>query len=312
MTNNQRPDRTKKSHIVPQNYLKRFSSDGTSLWVFDKVSGKTYRASIKDVAQDRGFYEISAGELENQDNSQAVEKYLANLEGTYRQVVDELLERYITEGLPDELRQPLAFFIALQALRTQEVRSRLNQFATASPDDLYTRAMRDGYVGPLPERELLEQLKTLSEAEKHATFLDPMNIFLVAEQLVNFIWLIGVHTDESYPLYTSDNPVVAQANKANDKLFGTGGLAAEGTEIILPLTPCVTLWLKERKWFAEHSSLDSSVISLSKDNIDCCNSFQISNAVRQVYCGTDFFDFARYYCDQVPAAVDPDRFNIGL
>ena len=50
----------KKQHYVPQFYLKRFSTDGHSVFVFDKFTQKVFRTNIANVASGRYFYDFYA------------------------------------------------------------------------------------------------------------------------------------------------------------------------------------------------------------------------------------------------------------
>ncbi len=50
----------KKQHYVPQYYLRRFSDDGDSLWVFNRKAGKTYKSRSEDACERKYHYEMEA------------------------------------------------------------------------------------------------------------------------------------------------------------------------------------------------------------------------------------------------------------
>ncbi len=50
----------KKQHYVPQYYLRRFSDDGDSLWVYNRKVGKTYKSRSEDVCERNYHYEMEA------------------------------------------------------------------------------------------------------------------------------------------------------------------------------------------------------------------------------------------------------------
>lgn len=50
----------KKQHYVPQYYLRRFSDDGDSLWVFNRKAGRTYKSRSEDVCERNYHYEMEA------------------------------------------------------------------------------------------------------------------------------------------------------------------------------------------------------------------------------------------------------------
>ena len=50
----------KKQHYVPQYYLRRFSDDCDSLWVYNRKTGKTYKSRSEDVCERNYHYEMEA------------------------------------------------------------------------------------------------------------------------------------------------------------------------------------------------------------------------------------------------------------
>lgn len=50
----------KKQHYVPQYYLRRFSDDGDSLWVYNRKAGKAYKSRSEDVCERNYHYEMEA------------------------------------------------------------------------------------------------------------------------------------------------------------------------------------------------------------------------------------------------------------
>jgi len=300
--------RTKKSHIVPQSYLKRFALDGEHLWVFDKASLKSYGANVRDVAQERAFYEIETDPNGTGASPQIIEQYLAQIEGETSQAVDNLLARCDPEGVPNELRDPLAKLVALQMARTKEVRMRLNNFFETGFAEVIEREVLDGYVGSIPSATMTEQLMQQTEANRHAFFLQPLAMQALTSRLLSFIWRIAIRRSNDYPLYTSDNPVVLNLIDAAFREQGGRGIDTYGVEIVFPLTPTVALWLFEPKCYAEFAPFDGTAVKLTDELVEMSNSLQVASAARQVICIQDLFDFARMYCHKVPGVRDPARF----
>jgi hypothetical protein len=59
---------TKKQHYVPQFYLKRFADARKRIYVFDKLTKRSFLASVTDIANERYFYDFPTnGQDKNQD-----------------------------------------------------------------------------------------------------------------------------------------------------------------------------------------------------------------------------------------------------
>jgi hypothetical protein len=96
--------RKKKQHFVPQMYLRRFAHEGR-IAVFDKPSGKVFPANVKDVAQERLFYDIPAEVLADVPegyNPQFVEDHLAETEAVFSTEIEALLNRSAIRVYPRE------------------------------------------------------------------------------------------------------------------------------------------------------------------------------------------------------------------
>jgi hypothetical protein len=83
--------RTKKQHYVPQAALRRFSADGERVFVYDKLLNEVRISNVRDVAQQRYFYdiphEVIPADLQQTMDRQAIEHTLSELEGDFNTVV---------------------------------------------------------------------------------------------------------------------------------------------------------------------------------------------------------------------------------
>src|SRR3982751_4111025 len=89
--------RTKKQHYVPQSALRRFSEDEERIYVFDKVRKEVRISNIRDVAQQRYFYdipqEVIPDDLQQSMDRQAIEHTLSELEADFNTVVERVLRK---------------------------------------------------------------------------------------------------------------------------------------------------------------------------------------------------------------------------
>lgn len=119
---------TAKQHFVPQYYLKRFSESKDFLFVYNKVNGKIYQSSIKDIAVQNRAYDTRwidspMGEeylLENR-----IENHLSRIESKQALFIRDLIRRLNMSLLaggakmlitPDDKEQ-LQWFVSLMIMR---------------------------------------------------------------------------------------------------------------------------------------------------------------------------------------------------
>ena len=120
-------------HIVPQCYLKNFAVKGKSdfVYVYDKVQNKSYPKAIKDVGGIDDFYTISPEFNDGTFDSKVIEtNYLSGgVEGKYSKVLSDTIESIKKEEkISKNLKMGLAIHIAIQFLRTKEIREKDEQF----------------------------------------------------------------------------------------------------------------------------------------------------------------------------------------
>lgn len=302
--------KTKKQHIVPQCYLVRFSKDGHKIFAFDKTSQKSFATNVRDIAQQHGFYDIPE-EFSGDDGKQRVEHFLANLESVYSQTLRELLNALTKGDDWSKFKERLAFFIALQVARTPEVRYRIDELFSLGEEGIKRQAKKDGYTDELPDLSHLNEYQPESAGVLHGILLtDPNLVYTISQDLLNHIWIVGKN-DTGMPLFTSDNPVIRAAHKPVP-LIGSGGLAAEGIEIQIPLTPEYVLILYDRKHFRDNAGNDGRVITMDVADVAYCNTLQVSDCYRFVYSSDDAFKLARDVCNSHPEVCSPNHYGLNF
>lgn len=308
--------RTKKQHYVPQSALRRFSEDGERIFVFDKIRKETRIANIRDIAQQRYFYDIPEEaippELEGVLDRQMIEHTLGDLESDFNMVVDRVIDN--ATGLSKMRRllntvalmrrkiisrknkRALCFFVALQYLRTREFRRTiqdgLEQFEEALrkriPED-HLEEFFEGFRGVTDANIRMHHLSMMFDSE----FVDSLT-----KMLYEHILVVGNNRGE-HKLYTSDNPMVRQPHKRHPFL-GNAGIGSPGIEIAMPLSSDHILIFMERVHFADWAKWDRKVVNLKPEHVEYYNSLQVRGCDRQVYCAYDDFDVARDFCQRWP------------
>lgn len=81
-------NKAKKHHYISQFFLKNFSSDGKSLWVFDRYK-KEYRfQSIKEIAHENKFYSYTS-----KDGEENLESVLSQVEGIAKPILQKIIKK---------------------------------------------------------------------------------------------------------------------------------------------------------------------------------------------------------------------------
>jgi len=300
----------KKQHYVPQSYLKRFSTDGRSVFVFDKFKRRVFRTNVSNVASERYFYDFPVETTDNLNvDAQLVENALAEIEAVYSNTIDSILEK-VRGNTGETLLQPshrvsMSYFVALQAMRTREQRT------------VQTQLMEKGIEAILDKTA--EHQRDEYEIQANADYvslLQSLSMFgpavqAIASALREHIWLVGVNQTEQ-PLYTSDNPVVRKAHKKDPyDIRSYAGFASEGVEIALPITPKHILILCERTFHRHIVAKDGETLLLDNhEYIKYYNSLQVAQSYRQIYCPSDNFDLARKICEAHPELCESDRARV--
>jgi hypothetical protein len=304
----------KKQHYVPQFYLKRFTHDGERLFVYDKFSKQTRQANVKDVAQERYFYdsqhtEKGLGVIER-DFSIAIGKVLKNTEprSLSRKVLDALRLRR-GRVVSRRLKAHLSFFTAVQMFRTREYRNTLVEGMEKTGRALLNMAAKMKF--PEEARDLDVEVKY---DKKNASELHTQSLFdrefltVVSEALYRHIWMVGIN-ETAQPLYTSDHPVVKRAHVTHP-VRSFSGVASKGIEIAYPLSTTRLLLMYERTYFEKHKGMNCKTISLTDDNVTYYNSLQVYQSYRQVYCPANSFALAEQICRESPDVCSPGRDRI--
>ncbi len=294
-------------HYVPRFILKRFAQPGTSkVWAYDKWKGTAFNPNIRKIAAEKGFYN-----LELDEETVTIEPVLAHLEGNASTIIGKIVDSRSLITVDTEARAILAVFLAVQFVRTKELRIKF---------ETVTRLM----VEKLTQMGATEtQLKELTDNRPEAARILGIKSVLGANYFVpyflNKTWVL-FQAERSDALYISDNPVVMH-NENEYGPYGNIGLAVKGIEIYFPISSryclgllCHSIGEELRKAYynmqkrPELSNLmkDPAVVKafcqgvvlgtpvpLVKDNVTMLNSLQVTYSSRFVYCPTDDFSLVR-------------------
>jgi hypothetical protein len=300
-----------QQHYVPRFLLKNFThGKKPKVFVYDKSNDKRFHTNIKNVAAENGFYdmEVEYGVL-------TMEPGLSRLETSTSAIIKKLTKNKDIKLLSDDEAGILAFFLAVQFVRTKEHRLKFEHIGkqfieTLREMDASEEQIKEmiGSPGEIPENKLFG-LKSLANAKDFVP------------HFLSKVWLL-LETTPKHPFFISDNPITFH-NDMDHRPYGNLGLAVKGIQIYFPLSStlclnllCPTIAEEFRKAYDNMKLLDQiapgladstmkrptfarafcegfmngTPIQVIEDNITMLNSLQVMFSSRFVYCEFDKFE----------------------
>lgn len=303
-----------KQHFVQRKYLEIYSG-AERIHVFDKRTRKTFPSNVRDVANERYFYDVP--ELDEiTGESQFLEKYFHPFETSAPEVMIRLISA-LEDGsfteLAKEDRNLLATYFALQYLRTKEsrvasievVEKILAEMAFAiSSEELSALGLKKGDI-------VAKVIEDKIPAFHAAHILNEELRDEIAEILKNHIWLIVVNTTAT-PFYTSDHPLVKYGH-IKHAVLAMNGLGSPGVEVDFPLSSKYLLSMVDRTHFKQHEAKDGKRHEISKEEtITWYNHLQVYQSYRQVLCNAPNFALVEEMIEKNPkiSNIDYDRVQV--
>lgn len=319
--------KVKNQHVDPQFYLRRFTDHQGHIWVFNKITKRSYGTDVRNAASEGYFYDFSdkvmegimshlaqvpESELSPETrrrllDPQIVEKELSRMETEFAVTLDEVLHAVETTGsFTQDQQERMAHFLTVQLLRGPVFRAvhieRMNKMTNEFAQMAVAMKFGEDAVGrvsvSIDEGHIqYEHARALFDPEVTQTYVDIL--------LSHFFWHVGVN-DTGQPLYTSDNPVIMRSHLAAEAY----GIGSPGIEIMFPLSPRHILILGEREQFPGMALVDRKTTVLRPENVLYYNSGQVLQSYRDVYSSTSDFLLAVDVCARNPHVCIPDRERI--
>lgn len=276
--------------------------------MLDKPTGRVAFPNIRDICQSKyyndGFLRDEQGSLPHDVPNGMFEQQFGKWETAFEGATAAALRVADGGGASLEERQTMAICVAIQLVRTPGFRQHisecvidvLRQDATA-----YVEKQKPGITDSL---RLEVSFPPEWHGALHQYYLwQSGQIPEIATDLFYYIWRIGVNLT-NLPLCTSDHPVngfihdVLPASTPSRAMTGDGGIvknllvgapAMYGLEIMLPLTPVVTLLMYHPDYFYSMQPVQGRRKGLYLAEVLHHNALQLLNAERQVFSNEDSF-----------------------
>lgn len=299
--------KVEKQHFVPQFILRNFSiSNNKQLWVFDKLRGVSYLASIRDTASKKNYYEINKESIELN-----TEEILSEIESDCAPILMKIINESSVSNISDNEHSKICLFTALQYLRTNKTRDQLEQINKL----MAKRLKKDGHSSAAKEfNSSKSEIKEITSSALYSASLDVMTDFKI-KKFALFL------SPDNNQFLISDNPITLYNYKPR---YGRGNLGTrvDNVEIYFPISPkhclvftCPKLVRElnesviQSKLYKElgydHSiNMDESekIINcykyktprqLNEDNMEFQNSLQVIHSTRFVYSNENNFNLCK-------------------
>lgn len=268
-------------HYVPQFYLRRFTDAAGRLWIWDRDRERTFCSRPDNVAAESKFYWHEELAALGHDPT-TMEKQFSQLEGEVAQITGQWLDWLRGMNpmekveIPAVNRELVSLYIALQFLRTADIR------------DILATFVEQKVIG-----------KPVSEPEKrllHLSMLWEDSIYEgLAERIRSATWVFGRNMTAT-PFVTSDNPVAFRTS--DNAIWLKVGIYSDGTYSVFPLAPDIAMYChpKESRW-TKLDRLDCclSPVTFTEGMVESENTGQVFMASRFVISSRDSFDREREF-----------------
>ena len=242
-------------HYVPRLYLKRFTSDGRTIYAFDKANGKLIGTNIINIAQERYYYDLPELFAEAGFDVQLAEQTLKRGEDKFNLLIEAILQDVEAKGILEIYKGELCQHLHMQWVRTPECRNAIAEVLKKIKKNFATTVCLANNW-PLELRPIINVSEDEKKLRHHQLMFDKAKKREIMLAMRHCIWFIGINRTEQ-PLYTSDNPIVRQAHVSDPEIGGVG-IDALGVEFIYPLTPKYALFLRERTYFKYNTIREKS------------------------------------------------------
>lgn len=281
-------------HYVPQLLLRGFATPRTEqVYVFDKQTAKVFRSCVRNLACERGFYD-----LDDDGDPERLDRWLRRLEEQTAPIIKSLRSQRPISQLHRMERQWIAAFVAVQYVRTRHHRELWVDFNRRIPE-----ALRE--MGTDPNK--VENFRGSTEAEVRHSSIEGMPglAFTVLPHLIDKVWIL-LSAAPGNTFWVGDHPVVLD-NILNPGggIRGTLGFGVRGIEVYLPISSEVTLGClcqtipalfadaKEpaKEFLAAFAG--GATLELDAESVKYYNSLQVICAERFIFSLHNDFDMAR-------------------
>lgn len=303
MDEKQQEQKKRRQHIVPQFYLRNFSVEGR-LFGLNKSSQKVFPCSTKDIAWEEYFYDVPKEQLIDGhpagDQIHFFENKLAELEVRFSQAIKQLLSACAIAGPNCEVMSPdanheLCYFIAVQHLRTLEVRHLMEEIARKGAISGNVDSADGKTLAMKPETLAMYQTSLLFSRD---TLLPTLKIFNDRS------WFV-VRNCTEMPFITSDHPVVAA-----DRSGKIAAIRSDASFVYVPISPLYLLMGAPTSIENQLPPKNTIITAKNLRDVWSLNRLQVVASTEQIFSAHNQFQEVIKYLNKNPHVAKKDRDRI--
>jgi len=310
----------RNQHYVPQFLLRGFTDEKEKVFVFDKITERTFPTSTRGIAAEAQFYDF----VDGKGDRQSLEYFLGTMESKVAGIFGAIQEKQSLGHLTRDDRVSISLFVAVQQLRVKAVRQRMRSLNSGILTVLAERGIDPGDVVPeMNDDDVKRQsIARIQMANK------------TAEYFFNKAWILR-QAQDARPFWISDNPVTLH----NIVEPSQRELNSPGVEIHLPISRrfsisflcdkmvqfirqgVADLKRYERDFGHAHAGAkdilhQARVVEtgepdlLLPENVDHQNSLQVQYASRFIISPTNDFRLAQEMIKRTPQLKEPPGFTV--
>lgn len=291
-------EKHKSHHYVPQCYLRNFTTNKKSLWVYnkDKTSNNIYQQAISNICCKYDFYSLDG--IKNDKLLIEKEYFSNNIEPLFSKTLKSIIDKgteYLKNKsseivLTAEEKYQFAYLLSIQWFRTpyqQHSIATINQDLTSKMINLFKEglAMETG-DDMYRQLDIKEEYDPVLLQAQHG-YMNGELLDSYANALSNNYWELFITKEDN--VYTSDFPITVKIHEKGVRPEFEG-LACFGSELTFPISKniCLTIW--DREYFKEKKMIDSCFTSMTERDLGHFNiqRYAYSN---EVYCSQNNFEF---------------------
>jgi len=287
-------NKPRKHHYVPQTYLKNFCNSvdkPDSIYVYDKINHKKFKANIQDIAAERDFYKVAGKD----DEYYWEHFYSKEFESKYPSVIRTLntacsLSVNNAVILTSNLKEELSYMICVQLLRTKKAREYQLKTASSAGEKKLNQLKEElpKYLNK-DQKELLDKFELTEDFLKDVgleTINDKHRLKIFIGYLFDKNWVIYYNTiSNRIPFNTSDHPVCYYNVLSKRTGFEDNGLAVTASKILFPISSKLLIGIYNKElYLGTLKQFDGQMIKIDEENfINKINDIQLEQCYRQCY-----------------------------
>jgi hypothetical protein len=271
----------RRQHIVPKYYLRRFANQGrkTHVFAYDRFNDKSFTVNIDKICVSSKFYDIPIEYFpELKEKKHPEEILLKPFDEKGAQVLNSVFDEIVRFDSLDAHKYiyGLSLLVAMQIIRTPSFRNNYKSLVLNSPElDISKRIQFQSKYGS-------SEIELLPRVMQFYALKDPnISLFPISNTLFNeYYFELQVNTTSSF-LYTSDNPIVVNAN-SQDGYFDNLRLDRKDRIVYYPLSPAIVLKLEKRQIITPIIQAEIKMTNLNEDQVEYINKLQFAQSDRWV------------------------------